>query len=121
MNKSEKCNTLSPALSRREKGAKNGDAGETRESRGRFPLPAGEGKFPLDSELLSFARKLRKEATDAEQFMWRLLRNRRFYGFKFRRQHSAGKYALDFYCHEARLGVELDGGQHNEVGQKKKR
>ena len=35
-------------------------------------------------------------------------------GFKFRRQHSCGPYILDFYCAEARLAVELDGGQHWE-------
>jgi len=48
------------------------------------------------------------------------LRNRRFNGFKFRRQHPVGEYVLDFYCHEARLGVELDGGQHNEASQRRK-
>ena len=36
----------------------------------------------------------------------------RFAGFKFRRQHPAGKYFLDFYCPVARLSVELDGFQH---------
>ena len=46
--------------------------------------------------------------------MWALLRDRRLAGFKFRRQHPVGPYILDFYCHEARLAVELDGGQHNE-------
>ena len=49
--------------------------------------------------------------------MWKLLRNRQLDGWKFRRQHPVGKYILDFYCHEARLGVELDGGQHAEPDQ----
>ncbi len=91
----------------------------------KLPSPSGrgiegEGKQCLDPELRSFARKLRKEATDAEQCMWNLLRNRRLSGFKFRRQRPIGNYVIDFYCHEAHLGVELDGGQHNEPDKQKK-
>ena len=44
--------------------------------------------------------------------MWRALRSHRFAGFKFRRQHPAGDYILDFYCAAAKLAVELDGSQH---------
>ena len=58
------------------------------------------------------ARRLRREQTDEEQQLWRALRAGRFAGFKFRRQHPAGKYFLDFYCPAARLAVELDGFQH---------
>ena len=54
--------------------------------------------------------------TDAEQLMWGVLRGRRFLDKKFRRQHPVGRYILDFYCHEDRLAVELDGGQHSEAG-----
>ncbi len=75
----------------------------------------GEGKKPLDPELLAFVRKLRKEQTDAERLMWSLLCDRRLTGFKFRRQHLIEPYVLDFYCHEARLAIELDGGQHNQL------
>lgn len=57
-------------------------------------------------------RELRRRATDAEKLLWRLLRRRGFLGLKFRRQHSAGRYIVDFYCAERKLGVELDGGQH---------
>ncbi len=74
----------------------------------------GEGKKPLPHDLLQFARQLRKEQTDAERLMWALLRDRRLAGFKFRRQHPVEPYVLDFYCHEARLAIEIDGGQHNE-------
>jgi very-short-patch-repair endonuclease len=59
-------------------------------------------------------RELRQAQTEAEQRLWRLLRHRRFQGFKFRRQHPITPYILDFYCHEARLGIEVDGGQHND-------
>jgi very-short-patch-repair endonuclease len=60
------------------------------------------------------ARELRKGQTDAEALLWLLLRDRRLAGFKFRRQHPVPPYVLDFYCHEKRLAVELDGGQHAE-------
>jgi len=40
------------------------------------------------------------------------LRNRQLAGAKFRRQFSVGRYILDFYCPEYRLGIEADGGQH---------
>src|SRR5437867_1956959 len=59
-----------------------------------------------------FARQLRKNPTDAEKRLWRLLRDRRFNEFKFRRQYARGIYFLDFYCTVAKLAVELDGGGH---------
>jgi len=75
----------------------------------------GEAKKPpLPEHLLHFARQLRKNATDAENLLWRLLRNRQLAGAKFRRQHPVPPYVLDFYCHEQRLAVEIDGGQHNQ-------
>jgi len=68
---------------------------------------------PIPPELLIFARQLRKGQTDAEQLLWYVLRGRRFCGFKFRRQYPVHGYILDFYCHDAALAVELDGGGHN--------
>jgi very-short-patch-repair endonuclease len=55
---------------------------------------------------------MRRAPTPAEQRLWRLLRNRRFAGFKFRRQHPFGPYILDCYCPAARLVIELDGDTH---------
>ena len=65
----------------------------------------------------SFARELRKNQTKAEECLWRRVRNRRFYGYKFTRQflieHSRGSYFIaDFFCHEAKLIVEVDGPTH---------
>jgi very-short-patch-repair endonuclease len=60
----------------------------------------------------NFARQLRRKSTDAEKCLWRLLRDRRFNEFKFRRQYACGIYFLDFYCTIAKLAVELDGGGH---------
>ena len=62
--------------------------------------------------ILHNARQLRSTMTNAENLLWFLLRDRRFCGFKFRRQHSIGRYIIDFYCHEAKLAIELDGGGH---------
>jgi very-short-patch-repair endonuclease len=68
--------------------------------------------FMDDALLLARRRELRKNATDAEQRLWRHLRGRRFRAVKFRRQHPIGPYVLDFYCASRALAVEIDGGQH---------
>jgi very-short-patch-repair endonuclease len=56
---------------------------------------------------------LRAEQTQAETMLWQMLRNRKLIGFKFRRQVVVGRYVADFYCHERKLIVELDGGVHS--------
>ena len=65
------------------------------------------------------ARQLRQIETWAEKLMWRWLRDRRFSDYKFRRQHPIGNYYLDFFCEEAQLNIELDGGQHGFPEQQK--
>jgi very-short-patch-repair endonuclease/gamma-glutamylcyclotransferase (GGCT)/AIG2-like uncharacterized protein YtfP len=60
------------------------------------------------------ARDLRADSTDAERKLWSRLRNRRAGGFKFRRQFPIQGYIIDFFCVEAKLAVELDGGQHTD-------
>ena len=62
---------------------------------------------------IPLARCLRKKETWAEKLLWRWLRDRRFSGYKFRRQHPLDGYVLDFYCPSAKLAIELDGGGHN--------
>lgn len=59
-------------------------------------------------------RVLRKNQTDAERKLWSLLRNRQLTEVKFRRQFPIGRYILDFYSPEFKLGIEADGGQHYE-------
>jgi adenine-specific DNA-methyltransferase len=61
---------------------------------------------------LNLCRQHRVNATDAEVLLWRLLRSRQLAGIKFRRQHQFGPYILDFYAHEPRLVIELDGNGH---------
>jgi len=63
--------------------------------------------------LVNLARELREKHTPSEALLWQLLRNRRLFGFKFRRQHQFGDYIADFYCHEARLVIECDGSVHD--------
>ncbi len=63
-------------------------------------------------EATSRARNLRTSQTDAENALWRHLRDRRFHGLKFRRQVPLGSYVADFACFEAKVIVEADGGQH---------
>ena len=60
------------------------------------------------------ARELRNSATDAEKALWRGLRGKQLEGFRFRRQVPIAGYIADFLCPQARLIVELDGGQHAE-------
>jgi len=60
------------------------------------------------------ARKLRSELSLPEGVLWRQLRQRPG-GFKFRRQHPAGVYVLDFYCAAARLAIEVDGSVHDSA------
>lgn len=67
-------------------------------------------KHPIDG---ARARTLRREMTDAERHMWRILRSRQIEGKRFRRQVPFGRYIADFVCHEARLIIEVDGGQHD--------
>ena len=60
----------------------------------------------------AIARRLRRNPTDAEKLLWSHLRYRQVDGARFRRQAPIGRYVVDFVCFDARLVVELDGGQH---------
>lgn len=60
------------------------------------------------------ARGLRKRSTDSEQVVWDLLRNQKFQGLKFRRQYIIRGFVADFYCHELKLALEVDGGIHEQ-------
>jgi very-short-patch-repair endonuclease len=62
----------------------------------------------------SRAKRLRKNSTDAERALWNILRSRQLGGHKFRRQQPLGPFIVDFVCLDARMVVEIDGGQHNE-------
>jgi very-short-patch-repair endonuclease len=66
----------------------------------------------MSPKLTNVARLLRKNSTEIERLLWRHLRAGRFDGYKFKRQQPLGSYVVDFVCFEARLVIELDGGQH---------
>ena len=83
------------------------------------PKAPGEGFVPQTphhrptaKRIRNFAKKMRREPTDAEAAMWRLLRDRRFALFKFRRQAPFQNFILDFVCFEKRMIIEIDGSQH---------
>lgn len=59
-----------------------------------------------------FSKELRGTMTDGERRLWNALRGRRLSGWKFKRQHPIGRFIVDFVCDEAKLVVEIDGGQH---------
>ena len=63
---------------------------------------------------LKLARKLRSEMSPPEVALWRELRQRPG-GYKFRRQHPAGSYVLDFYCASLQLAIEVDGWVHDNA------
>lgn len=61
---------------------------------------------------VSLAREFRKNPTKSEKILWNALRNRQFLNLKFRRQYLVDGYLIDFYCHELKLAIEIDGGVH---------
>jgi very-short-patch-repair endonuclease len=83
-----------------------------------LPLPSKEPVYRkhlyqgISAETHEKAKHLRHKETDAEKKLWSLLRNRQLVGKKFRRQHPFTDFILDFYCHEHKLGIELDGNHH---------
>lgn len=69
-------------------------------------------QFHNRKEIKERRQELRNNLTPAEATLWKALRRSQLEGRKFRRQHSIGKFILDFYCPEERLAVELDGAHH---------
>ena len=70
-------------------------------------------------EIFGYARKLRNNPTKAEKVLWDRLKRKQL-GVKFRRQHPIYLYIADFYCHENKLVVEVDGDYHLYKRQKEK-
>src|SRR3954469_1574592 len=64
--------------------------------------------------LVGRARELRQHMTTAEVKLWSKLRGDQILGLRFRRQHRIGSYIADFFCHAAKVVVELDGDSHDE-------
>ena len=68
----------------------------------------------VEPEKLAFAKRLRREMTPSERRLWNALRRNALDGFHFRRQQVIEGYIADFYCDDAKLAIELDGGLHQE-------
>jgi len=66
------------------------------------------GASPL---IFERAKQLRNQVTHAEMIIWNYLRGNQC-GYKFRRQHPVGNFILDFYCHQLKLAIEIDGSIH---------
>jgi len=66
----------------------------------------------MDDRVLR-ARQLRRDQTEVEKLLWSRLRNRQLDGWKFRRQEPIDRFTVDFFCPDAKLVIELDGGQHS--------
>jgi len=90
-----------------------GEGGASRsEATGEGFAPQTPHHRPTAKRIRGFAKKLRREPTDAEIAMWRLLRGRRLALFKFRRQVPFQNFILDFVCFEKHFIIEIDGSQH---------
>jgi very-short-patch-repair endonuclease len=63
------------------------------------------------------ARTLRKNMTEAEVMLWQRIRRKQIDDQQFYRQKQLGKYIVDFYCPEKKLVIEVDGGQHYDMGE----
>jgi very-short-patch-repair endonuclease len=74
-----------------------------------FHPTRGDGSAPVKR---ARARELRQEMTPAERILWGQLRAYRARGFTFRRQQVIAGFIADFYCHPARLIIEVDGPVH---------
>lgn len=90
----------------------------------RPPLHCGEGEEParsysvvrdqrVDSEKKELARHFRKNPTEKEEVVWKLLRNRKIKNLKWRRQQVIDGFIADFYCAELNVVLEIDGSVHN--------
>ena len=63
--------------------------------------------------VVKIAQKLRKNMTATEEILWSKLYNKNLDGLRFRKQHPIDRYIVDFYCHEKRLIIEIDGEIHD--------
>ena len=69
--------------------------------------------FGANQAIMEMAKALRKEMTPVERLLWDRLNNKQLLNVRFRRQHPIYRFIADFYCHAARLVVEVDGEIHN--------
>jgi len=71
-------------------------------------------------EIFLRAAELRRNMTIAEKILWQELRSKKILNLTFRRQHPVNMFIADFYCHKARLVIEIDGSIHEVEGSREK-
>ena len=71
-------------------------------------------------EIFLRAAELRRNMTRAEKLLWQGLRSKKILNLTFRRQHPVNMFIADFYCHKARLVIEIDGSIHEIEGSREK-
>lgn len=71
--------------------------------------------FGAKPELFRLAETMRKNSTEAENILWKSLKEFRIKGYIFRRQHPIDIFIADFYCHKIKLVIEVDGEVHDNI------
>jgi len=69
--------------------------------------------IPYNRKLKDRARELRKNSTFTEVLLWKAIKNKKL-GVEFHRQVPIHNFIVDFYCHELKLAIEIDGESHND-------
>lgn len=70
--------------------------------------------YEATPDIFRIAEELRKNMTEAEKVLWERINRKQIAGVRFRRQHPIGRFIADFYCHKARLVIEVDGSVHDD-------
>jgi very-short-patch-repair endonuclease len=78
-------------------------------------IPTRDMFYGAGTDTIRTASILRKNTTLAEKILWKNLRDRKLFEVKFRRQHPVDIFIVDFYCHEIKLVIEIDGEIHETV------
>ncbi|WP_258099063.1 endonuclease domain-containing protein [Marinoscillum pacificum] len=68
--------------------------------------------IPYNPKLKELARQLRNNITKSEIRLWRYLKGKQMMGYDFHRQKPLLNFIADFFCHELKLVIELDGYTH---------
>ena len=72
-------------------------------------------KVHYNQKLIELARNLRNNMTNAEKDVWRMIKGQQILGYDFHRQKPIGNFIADFYCHQLKLVIEIDGISHEEA------
>lgn len=70
--------------------------------------------YNAKSDTISLAKLLRNSMTESEKLLWERLKGKQIMNSRFRRQHPINIFIADFYCHEIKLVIEVDGSIHKK-------